>query len=416
MSTDFTDMGRGKTQKKYLYTFIHNVYADFFSDMMNYFADHVYPRFGHRVMGTYDKAVEYLTKKAQYDREMDMPMKPAIILNPTGEFNIAEGNAGGKQYWRFPNLTPGFATRLFDPVYQDDHVKITPGFMRIKGEVELIMLLESFYEYCDIRMLFLNIFGGTDRIIEPQFFNSFIILPEDLVNYEYYNEYTGTRYTLDWDTAGAYETLVRTTNRNELVIPVNIKPQISLVGISDASERYGGTDSLPSWKLNATINYEIELPVWLLMETDYLAQNINLEVRYGTAFSEYPVTDPPVNRQLYKYKWDWGLNEQTNSDLNLVDSTSCFPYLADFVLKTRYYHVVTQSEIDSTGDLVITLPETITDNRALIVNSKYGSMAYGDNYEIINSGTQIIIYKDNVQLVKNMVIELYIYDELGAIV
>jgi hypothetical protein len=29
MSTDFSDMGRGTSQNKYIYQFIHNVYAEF---------------------------------------------------------------------------------------------------------------------------------------------------------------------------------------------------------------------------------------------------------------------------------------------------------------------------------------------------------------------------------------------------
>ena len=87
---------------------------------------------------------------------------------------------------------------MFDPIYQDKNLNVWVSFMRIKGEIEFLALLNSFYEYTDVRMLLLNYFGGTDRIIEPSFFSSFIILPEDLVNYEYTNEYTGLKYKIDW--------------------------------------------------------------------------------------------------------------------------------------------------------------------------------------------------------------------------
>ena len=59
------------------------------------------------------------------------------------------------------------------PIYQDANVTLHAGFMRITGEIELLMLLNSFYEYCDLRMYMLQIFGGTDRWIHPNFFNSF---------------------------------------------------------------------------------------------------------------------------------------------------------------------------------------------------------------------------------------------------
>ena len=67
-----------------MYFFIHNIYANFFKDSLDYFSLHLYPRFEHRVVATYDKAVEYITKTCQYDREMDRPTLPALILNPSG--------------------------------------------------------------------------------------------------------------------------------------------------------------------------------------------------------------------------------------------------------------------------------------------------------------------------------------------
>ncbi|MGD2072540.1 MAG: hypothetical protein PVG65_03530 [Candidatus Thorarchaeota archaeon] len=412
MSTDFSNMGRGKIQTKYFYTFIHNVYASFFKDLLDYLSVHMYPRFEHTVVGTYDKAVEYLVKQEQYEQELDQPMKSALILNPTGEFNIADASAGGKFLWRFPNLAPGLTSRLFDPVYRDDHIKITPGFQRIKGEVELAMLLESFYEYCDCRMLMFTVFGASDRIIEPQFFSSFIILEEDLLNFKYTNEVEGLSYTIDWSGAGATNKLVKTTARNELVLPVNIKPQLTLTSISDASERYGGTDKLPSWRLNATVNYEVELPVWLFLETDYLVENINLEVRYGSAYSHYNDFQPPVNRQIYGYNWDWGLDSTSHSELDLADSTSCLPFVGDFVFKTRYFHVVTQADLDATTYLDISIPEQITRPLILIVNSKYGQLDYGDHYRIVNNGWTLRIIKKYVTLELNMVLELFVYEEL----
>lgn len=415
MSTDFSQMGRGKTKNKYLYRFIHNVYASFFADMLDYFTEHLYPRFQYAVMGTYDKAVEYITKKIEQDgREVDMPNRTAIIMNPLGEFMPAEGNAGGKQLWRYPNLAGGYTRRLFNPIYQDAHVRVFPGFMRMKGEVELIMLCDSFYEYCDLRMLMFNIFGGTERIIEPQFFNSFIILPPELVNYTYNNEYTGLTYKLDWASAGAENILVETTAKDEIAVPVRIKPQLTLNSISDASNRYGGTDSLADWRLSATINYEAELPSWLILESDWLAENINLEIRYGSGYSKYDSTNVPVNRQLFKYSWNWDVDSTSHTEnITLVDTTECgFTELADYVLNTRYYYVVTQANVDSTTDLFITIPEQITNDKQLIVNSKYGEMSYGDHYRIINNGNTLQIRKQYVNLTVGMIIELYVYKEI----
>jgi hypothetical protein len=225
-------------QNRERYHFIHNVFAHFFKDMLDWFSVSIYPRFEYRVVATYDKGVEYIQKVCQYDRETDKPLYPALILNPSGEFGPADANAGGRQLWRYPNLAPTFVKRLYDPVYRDANTLVNAAFLRVKGEFELIMLLNSFYEYCDVRLLMINMFGGLDRIIYPTFFSSYIILPESFINYRYSNPYTGLKYKIDWSGADATNKLVKSTARNELVLPLRIKPQISLTGLSDGSTKY----------------------------------------------------------------------------------------------------------------------------------------------------------------------------------
>jgi hypothetical protein len=399
------------------YHFIHNVFGHFFKDMLDYFSSTLYTRFEYRVVGVYDKSIEYLSKRAQYDRETDQPLLPALILNPTGEFSPADASAGGKQLWRYPNLAPGMIKRIFDPIYQDDHLIMHAGFMRIKGEFELIMLLNSFYEYCDLRLLMINYFGGLDRIIYPQFFSSFIILPDSFLSYKYTNEYTGVNYKIDWTTANASNQLVRSTARNELVVPLNIKPQISLVSMSDGSNRYGGPDKIAEWKLTSTINYELEIPNYLILESDYLAENVNLEMRYGSAFSLYNDYQPPVNRQLYNYHWDWGLDATSNNDIEYLDpsdATCEMTNIGDYVFKTRYFHEVTSADAAQETYLDIAIPEQITDRLMLIVNSRYGELNYGDHFIIVGDGNTLRIKMENVTLEEGWFLELYIYENLDS--
>lgn len=426
------------TQIRDQYQFIHNVFANFFKDSLDFFSTCLYPRFQYRVIGTYDKGVEYINKQCEYGRETDMPMYPALILNPSGEFMPADANAGGRQYWRYPNLAPTMVKRLFDPIYKDQHIQVHAGFLRIKGEMELIMLLNSFYEYCDLRMLFLNIFGGLDRIIYPNFFSSFIILPEDFVNFTYDNEYTGANYQIDWSTANASDKLVKTIATEELVLPLNIKPQYALTSLSDGSNRYGGTDGVAEWKLSATVNYELEIPNYLILESDFLAEEINLEVRYGSAYSANNDFQPPDTRMLYDYSWNWGLNYDTNTPDKLgymdpMDTSCVVTYIGDFVYQHRYFHEVTAEEAatcDTTNNIYITLPEQILDPKILIVNSKDGELNYGDHYYIIDDGWTLVIRTGDEQsyvwnqcppvtetkpwicLEEGWILELYVYKKL----
>jgi hypothetical protein len=415
------------------YFFIHNVFANFFKDTLDFFTC-VYPRFEYQVIGTYEKSVEYINKQCQYQREIDKPLFPALILNPSGEFLPSDTNSGGKQLWRYPNLAPTLSKRLFDTIYKDQHIQIYPGFLRIKGDIELIILLNSFYEYCDLKILFLNMFGGLERIIYPKFFSSFIILPESFINYEYYNEYTNERYIIDWNSANASEQIVRTTARNELVIPVNIKPQYSLTSLSDGSERYGGTDDRAQWKLLATINYEIEIPNYLVIESNYLVENINININYNSVYSQYNDYNIPENKILYNFSWDWELNSNTNTpdklgEMDSSDTTSSL-IISDYIYKRRYFHIVSQTEIDSTSNIEITLPEQIIYPKIIIVNSKYGELKYGDNYiikddgwtleiktsetktENINQCPPISITENYVYLEKGWILELYIYEKI----
>lgn len=403
--------GLDREPRRDLYFFIHNVYANFFKDSLDYFSLHLYPRFEHRIVGTYDKSVEYIQKECQYDREVDKPMLPALILNPTGDFDLADGSAGGKQLWRFPNLAPGLIKRLFDPVYQDANTQVTVGFIRMQGDIELLMLLNSFYEYCDLKMLFMQVFGGTDRWIYPDFFTSFVILPEELINYQYSNPYTGLTYKLDWESAGAYDKLVRTTARNELVIPCNIKPTYKLTGFNDASTRYGGVDALADWRLGATIKYEIEIPSYLVLQSDWLVEQVSINILSGSAYSAYSNYDVPtfmINRTATK---DWGLDETSNSTIDVdgecVTDTAAIE--VEYEYHTRYFHIITQAQADSLIDVPIAIPEQIDDLNGFIVNSKYGEMSLGDHYTLINNGNTLLIDIDTVDLELGMVIELYVY-------
>jgi hypothetical protein len=404
--------GLDREGRRDIYFFIHNVYANFFKDSLDYFSLHLYPRFEYKVVGTYDKAVEYIQKQCELNRESDKPNLPALILNPSGDFDLADANAGGRQLWRFPNLAPGAIKRIFDPVYQDQNVQITPGFIRIQGDIELLMLLNSFYEYCDLKMLFLQIFAGYERWIYPQFFTTFIILPNELVNYTYSNPYTGLRYKLDWQSAGAYDKLVKTIAQDKLVIPCNIKPIYKLTSVSDGSTRHGGADALADWRLSAVIRYEVEVPSFLVLQQDYLAENVDINIMAGSAYSAYTDYTVPTLQMKYRTHYDWGLDETSHSIINL-DSTCTESFIGEYDFNTRYFHIVTQAEVDSTGNLNISLTEQVDDLEAVRLNSKYGEMHYGDHYYFKDNGWTLVINRDNVVLEKGMIIEIYMYKRIA---
>jgi hypothetical protein len=258
-------------------------------------------------------------------------------------------------------------------------------------------------------MLFLQIFGGYERWIYPQYFNTFIILPDELLNYKYSNPYTGLSYTLDWNSADAYSKLVRTIAQDKMVLPCTVKPTYKLTNISDGSTRYGGPDSLADWRLAATIRYEIEIPSFLVLQSDYLAEEIVATITAESTYSAYDHSVPTFQLQ-YKQTVDWGLDETSNSIITPPwDATSELTYEGEYEFKTRMFHIVTQEEVDSTSNLTIDLSFEIDDINTIRVFSIYGEMDYGVHYYYSDDKTQLIIRRDNVELTRGMIIELYHY-------
>jgi len=398
-----------KNPNRYRYHFIHNTFAQFFSETLNYFKDHLHTRFRYASVTTYDKAVEYMTKKDQYGREIDTPLLPAIILNPSGEFSPSDT---GKQLFRYPNLAPGLAGHVFHHIYQDNNVKVYVSFERLKGEIEIINLFESFYEYCDVRMLYLQIFGGYERPIYPLWINGFLILPEELYNYRYENDITGESYTLKWDEEGVSERLMRTTNTTEYIYPCQIKPFYKITSMSDGSTRYGGTDKLADWRLVTNIEYEIEMPVYIVLKSNYLAENIHMEIRYSGYYTDYSDEDIPVNRNIIKSHWDFGMDNTSSTDILVYPDEAEITERKDLVLNIRYFHIITEAEADSTADIFVTMPEPVIDKDMMILNSRSGKLSYGDHYTLETNGTILRLIQENVTFHEDDVLELYIYKEV----
>lgn len=393
---------------RYNYFWIHNVFGHFVKDTMDYFADYLYPRFSWKVIGTYDKAVEYLNKQIQYARETDQPMLPALVLDPSGDFEFDE--TYGKMLYRFPNLAPGFAKYLWTPIYQDQNILITVGFGRVIGEFNFTAILSSFYEYTDMRVFLNMIFGGKDRYIYPRWFNSFIILPEEIYNYEYTNDATGEHYTINIDES--YNQLVKTTNTNEVVYPCRIRPKYRLTSLSDSSTKLGGVANLPDWKLNFTLSYEIEIPTYLVLETDYLAEKLSVNIGYESCYTANQiysdVSENPASIESFDSNVAHGLDSTSNTEITFPTEAT-IDNKKSRIFKTRYYHIVTQSEVDSTTVVEITIPEVVLDRNLLRLNGKYGNLAYGDHYTINNEGTILTINKEHVTLELGDILEIYIY-------
>ena len=386
---------KDKNPHRYHYTYINNVVAHFFKNTLDYFGEYLYPPIKTKTIATYDKAVQYILDVNSLGRELDKPNLPAMILNPSGDFGLADAITGAHQQYHFPNLHPGFIKRFYEPIYLDDNVRVTVGFTRLKGELEFLCLLRSFYEYTDLRLFLIQIFGGLDRYIYPIYFNSYIIFPPDVYLYEYNNPVTGVKYQLDWESQGTKLELIKSIAKKEIIFPCVIKPLYKLTSLADNSMRYGGVDKLADWRLTFNLEYEIEIPSFIMIESDLCsgAGTVAMEIGYSTAYSAYSKNGVNINdeKQILEANED-GTATSTRASL-----------------KIRYFHAITQADVDADLEVHITIPEKIDDQRLFTLSGKDGPLTYGSHYVIDDTGTDLTILKKNVELEVNEILELYVY-------
>ena len=390
----------------YIVPFTHNMLSDIYKSFLDFFSGQ-FPRINWKVMGTYFKAVEFLNKKQQMGREVDMPMLPMMSLNPSGEFVIEEKY--GRMFWRFPYLAPGLTSTMFTPIYQDQYVKITPNFTRLRGELEIAIGTASYYEYLDYKIFLNLLFGGLERYIYPEGFNIYIILPDNFKDLLYKNDVTGEQHPII--IPNTETKLIKTIAQNKLVYPGTVTPLFRLTAMSDNSTRLGGTNDIPSWTLGFTAEYEIEIPTQFIIESDYLLEHIDLDICLGLVYSknsEYNQGTPPDEIKSFTANYDWHLNSTTDSTASDIPDFS-LTKKNDREFKIRYYHIVTAEEADSTADIEISLPESITDKDLLMIIYPYGKMDYWDQYIIQDSGTTLILHVNKLILEKGQFLELYIY-------
>ncbi len=285
--------------------YINNCLGSFYRGTLNYFSKE-FIKFNYKVIGTYDKAVEFFNKKTETH---GIKIPPSITLDPSGEFEPEE--RGGKFLWQYPNLAPAMGAAQFEPIYQDNQMIVTPVFTRFKGTIEIMMWLESIYEYLDLRTLIYIWSGGLNRILRPIPYKSYIILPDEILNYTYSNNVTEQAYQIDWRSTDAVLTLVRNIAQEKVVYPITMNPTYKITGVSDGSEKYGG-DKLAEYRLNLSVEYEIELPTYIHIQSDWKIEHMNMNFELGTVYSQYGTSEPSVSLEELNKKYS---TEEPFSDI-----------------------------------------------------------------------------------------------------
>lgn len=253
------------------YHYSNNVLIDLFESIAKYFYNIGYLDMQYYTISTYDKGIEQIRHEIESGKFQESNVLPSFILDPT---NIELSDPEGKLFTNIPRLT-FLPHRIHMKLYTDINVMVTAGFNFIKGSIEITFFVRSIYEYLDVKLLLLQLFGGYGRPFEDIECNSFIILPDSIYAYEY-EKLDGTTYTLDWSNTEVAQVMIKSLGQTFNVYPISFNPTLRLESISDGSSRQGGTDSIAEYKVVASLSYETPVPLFLVLQTDLLAENVNI--------------------------------------------------------------------------------------------------------------------------------------------
>lgn len=352
--------------------FVHNCFGSFFRGVLDWFSNNFYTRFNYKVIGTYDKSIEFFNKKKELGHEVNAPILPSITLDPIIDFSNEE--RGGRFLWQHASLAPGLAVRMWSKIdLKEQDVIVTPAFSRYEGTFEVTFWLSSIHELMDFRTSLFQFCGGFNRYIRPEYFWSHIIMPDEIVNFTNEN---GEQ--LDWGNTIGDIVHVQTTNQHKFGIPVPLDPIWKLESCNDSSDKYG-SDNVAEYKLSASFKYELNLPTFVIL-SNKVDPDIKFSFSLGNAYTKYPSVNP-------------------STILKELDEDDEF---AKYRIKTsRYFRVSPEDECSSEFIELTSNSLTYPDNSSTWNSIKSGKLVKVDDL-FIDSG---------VKLQKDEIIYLPVYND-----
>jgi hypothetical protein len=174
----------------------------------------------------------------------------------------------------------------------DKCMRLVPVFSRYQGSFELIWWLNSVYELLDVRTYLFQFSSGYGRLMRPRCFECFIILPDAILETE-----DGSGQPIDWTQTQGTVRKINNMNQDCFTMPILLNPWFKFTSINDATQKYGG-DDVAEYKLSVTVEYEIELPTYMVITPDAYLKKINFNVSMDSAYSRYglnPLYDPATD-------------------------------------------------------------------------------------------------------------------------
>jgi hypothetical protein len=382
--------------------YINNCIGSFFKGVLNWFGDVFYPRINYKVIGTYEKSVEYFNKLREKGQEIDHQIFPSLTLDP--DLNIRPAEVGGKFLWQSESLAPGLGSLGFDRIQglESQDIDLRVVFSRYEGDMQMMFWFDSVYEYFDIRMFLFQWSSGYNRRLRPKVFESFIILPDTINDYSIPT--LNGPVPIDWSQSDRVITKICNTGQNNYVLPVTLNPMFWFTDISDGSTKYGG-DSVAEYKLLVNCSFEIDLPTYFVLTPFSGRFGVDMTVRMDATYSRYGTNPLEINGQLVKT-----LDVPRERFLTTDSST---PLHFD-IFKERAYYTFTEEDQNNWD----------SDNPQLFINNPFdptvkleqmscvsypGLLYYGQHWERVEQDGQSKIWI-KIEPKQDEIFELFLYE------
>ena len=339
------------------------------------------------IVGNYNKTLRYLNDYKT--RNLDNPLLPLL----SGTFQLTNLDEKTNHTWKHMARNQNYlASRLYKSVYEDDHVMLNVIFERFMGTSEVILIAHSSPQLQDYQFLSMQWFDLNKWFVMPRF-DTRLLVPVEMIDYNYVNEAINDQYTVDLGPVTNSE-LIRSMDQQHFVFPIKSRPMARLTSVSDGTTFYGGAE-LPAFRLNLTFEWDIELPAYVVLHTDFKIDHIKKRIMVnGEITTDFVEPDDPGLKST-----------QGPSIIKLGDSIIEDGKMA-YQIRVRHDIVIPEDHNDHV-DFDLALPEP-KGNNYLVLVSYWGVMREDYEYSMKDDSTITIKVRFN----KDDYISVYYYEPM----
>lgn len=371
--------------------YVNNCISSMMRGIADFFQNEIFQNSNEIIISTYEKGVQHYLQRLKDNTERFNLKTPFIVFDPGVDFE--PDPQFGRFLYKFPSFYNGHIKFGEVPIYKDENIILSIMTNWFKGTFDVYVWCGSVRELMDMKMLSLNVFGGHGRYISPNDIKGYVVLPDEILAYNYLNEYTGESYSIDWTSQNIEIKTIKNIGMNKYVYVFDLKPWIRFVDSPEASsDKYGGGDEVSSYRLDIRCEWECNIPTYFVLkwkeepESYYKRDSIfkderarivlDTEVSYEYFSADYWSKDGYTLFPEYKTLASIGES---------VDDTSMKRKEEELVLKDVLLYTITDLDMNvftsnNKVDIIIYLDRDIDDFYKLDVRCKYGKLVLSKHW------------------------------------